>query len=180
MWRLGNHADTTSRDPQRSAGSELVDLTVYEDAISEHVECALSLPRTLAFDSARADKRLASEYRGLERAVGLHHGEYELVDAHTCQYGSRVYAHLVLRRQSQSVSLLIEKAGRGRLPSTPTIVLPGLAGPIHTMRFGAFTADAFELKSHKLFVVSDLSDVESQHLTQALVPAAVDFLQASR
>ena len=154
-----------------------VDAAAYDDSAGDHIACALTYPEGTAYDPARAAENLVPPFERMADAVGLSHGNYHVIDAHMCPYKGRNYAHLVIRGGGQTVSLFAERAERGALPGTPTMVLAGDALDVHaTTRLG-YLVSAVATRDHRIFLVSE-SPTDPPDLAQDILRSAVGFIRS--
>jgi anti-sigma factor RsiW len=153
-----------------------VDAAAYDDSAEDHVACALTYPEGTEYDKERAARNLVSPYEHIVDAVGRSHGAYQVIDAHMCPYKGRNYAHVVIRGDSQTLSLFVDRAERGALPDTPTTVLAGDTLDVHaTMRLG-YQIAAVATRDHRLFLVSQ-RPTDPPAVGQEIVRSAVRFIR---
>ena len=132
-----------------------VDAAAYDDSAEDHVTCALTYPESAAYNPERATENLAPPFKQIVEAVGQSHGIYQVIDAHMCPYKGRNYAHVVIRGDRQTLSILAERAERGVLPDAPTTVLAGDTVDVHaTTRLG-YRISAVATRDHRVFLVSE-------------------------
>ncbi len=153
-----------------------VDAAAYNDSVAEHVACGLETAKDAWYDPARAQKFLKPPFTAFAEAVGPDHGEYKLVEAHTCPYNGREYAHLVFRNGENTMSLFAEESTRGPLPPASVVAPPDhmLSGLYAADRDG-FHVDATATRNHQLFVVSDRQGAGQDAFARQLLQAAVSF-----
>jgi anti-sigma factor RsiW len=156
-----------------------VDAAAYADSVGDHIECGLATPADAWYDPARAAKFLRPPFASLAEAVGKSHGAYELVEAHSCPYNGRQYAHLVFRGDGRTISLFAEESTRGALPAASVVAPPdhGLAELFATDRDG-YHVDATRTRDHQLFVVSDRTGADQDALARKLLEPAVAFIRS--
>ena len=132
-----------------------VDAAAYDDSAEDHVTCALTYPEGTAYNPERATQSLAPPFKQIVEAVGQSHGIYRVIDAHMCPYKGRNYAHVVIRGDRQTLSILAERAERGALPDAPATVLAGDTVDVHaTTRLG-YRISAVATRDHRVFLVSE-------------------------
>lgn len=156
-----------------------IDAAAYDDSVADHVMCALETPLEAHYNPARVAKVLRPPFTALAEAMGEWHGDHQLVEAHTCPYNGRDYAHLVFRGGGRTVSLFVEAATRGALPKA-TVVAPGsedLAAVYATDRNG-YHIDATTTRDHQLFIVSDRSGAEQDAVAKRLLESAASFVKS--
>ncbi len=84
----------------------------------------------------------------------------ELLEAHSCLYDGRRFAHIVLRHKGQVVSLLVTDTD-----------LPSDNDDIQSARFDDMNAAGFHVGHHAVFVVSQLAEAENVLLARTIAPA---------
>lgn len=141
-----------------------------ESAIGDHRECALEHklgPTIIDLNEAgrvydRAYENLANE---IVSAGALPAGA-QLVDAHSCVFGGRRFAHLVVNYHDQAVSILVAKSGaNGRAPKPKAGDL--VAGP----KSDSYRMAYFQTERHAVFVVSGLGESENIAIARSVAPA---------
>jgi hypothetical protein len=153
-----------------------VDAAAYDDAAEDHVACALTYAEGTVYDPDLSARNLEDPFRQMADAVGLQHGDYHVIDAHMCPYKGRSYAHLVIRGQSQTLSLFAERAERGALPDAPVSLLAGDTIDVHaTTRLG-YLVSAVATRDHRLFVVSE-RPTDPPDIAHDILRSAVRFVR---
>ena len=153
-----------------------VDAAAYDDAAGDHIACALTYPGETVYDPDRAVQNLVSPFQHLVDAVGLSHGAYHVIDAHMCPYNGRNYAHVVIRGDSQTLSLFAERNKRGALPGAPATVLAGDTLDVHaTTRLG-YQIAAVATRDHRIYLVSE-RPIDPPDLAQDILRSAVRFIR---
>ncbi|MEO6654604.1 MAG: zf-HC2 domain-containing protein [Pyrinomonadaceae bacterium] len=84
----------------------------------------------------------------------------ELLEAHSCLYDGRRFAHIVVRHKGRVVSLLITDTD-----------LPSDNDDIQSARFDDANAAGVHVGHHAVFVVSQLPEAENALLARAIAPA---------
>lgn len=146
-------------------------------AIGDHKNCALEFrlkenPITLK----EASKKYGKFNKDLDKAVikplrevfdGKDSGEIKLLEAHSCVFGGRRFAHVVLRRQNHIISVLVTDAD-----------LPDEAGnAIISQTTDGLQVAHFQTKHHAVFVISDLTAPENSTVAQTLSAAVRQHLE---
>jgi anti-sigma factor RsiW len=153
-----------------------IDAAAYDHSAEDHIACALTYPDDAAYDKLRSAENLQPPFEHIAEAVGLSHGPYHVIDAHMCPYKGRNYAHVVMRGDGQTVSLFAERAERGALPDTPTIVLSGDTLDVHaTTRLG-YRISAVATRDHQVFLVSE-RPTDPPDVAQGILRSAVRFIR---
>ena len=156
-----------------------VDAAAYTDSVGDHVWCALGTSADAAYDPARAEQSLRAPFTQMAAAIGEWHGDYRLVEAHTCPYNGRQYAHFVFRGEGATISLLAEASSRGALPPATMVapagdILPDLLATDHD----GYHVDATRTRDHQLFVVSDRAGPQQDQLAKRLLASAVGYIKS--
>ncbi|MEP6704899.1 MAG: hypothetical protein ABJB34_08845, partial [Acidobacteriota bacterium] len=80
---------------------------------------------------------------------------------HSCVFEGKRFAHIVLRRQGHTISVLVTDADP-TIPDGEAIVSD--AG-------GDLQAVHFKTKNHAVFVISDMTEIENQFVARNVIPA---------
>jgi hypothetical protein len=154
-----------------------VDAAAYDDSAGDHAACALTYPEGTTYDPARAARNLAPPFERIAEAIGLSHGEYHVIDAHMCPYNGRNYAHVVLRGQGQTLSIFMEPAVRGSLPSTSSRRSVGRGmWEVHSATRKGYQVDAVATPRHQVFLVSS-HQTDPPEIGSAILESAVRFVR---
>lgn len=155
-----------------------VDAAAYDDSVGDHVACGLLTPADAWFDPSGIEERLKPPFTELALAMEGTHGDYKLIEAHTCPYRGRKYAHLVFRSERATISLFAEEATRGSLPRASVVAPPDhvLSGVYATDRQG-YHVDATATSKHQLFIVSERTGAEQDALAKQLLQSAAAFIR---
>ena len=155
-----------------------VDAAAYRDSVTSHVQCALTLPASATYNPRRIAARLKPPFAAMAESIGRTYGQYELVDAHTCPYNGRQYAHIVYRGGGHTLSVFAEPALRGSLPPAPTTTpLPGAGVDVFSNLLDNYWVTATGTPGHPIFVVSDTSNGSTANVPPDLLRAALDFVR---
>lgn len=155
-------------------------------AVGDHENCALDFrlkedPITLD----EASKKYGKFNKDLDKTViaaareifdgknsGKNSGdaEIEFLEAHSCVFEGRRFAHVVLRRKKQTISVLVTDAD-----------LPNDDGGVESNQTnGTMTAASFMVNQHAVFVVSDLTETENMIVAQTLAPSVRRHIERSK
>lgn len=94
-------------------------------------------------------------------------GDVEFIEAHSCIYNGRRFAHVVVKQKGEMISLLMTDTD-----------LPGDNYGIHTTLIdGAIGAAGFLAGHHAVFVVSKLNPDENAALARAVAPSIRSHVQ---
>ncbi|MGI8493696.1 MAG: anti-sigma factor family protein, partial [Pyrinomonadaceae bacterium] len=97
-------------------------------------------------------------------------GKIEFLEAHSCIYNGRRFAHIVLRRDKKIISVLVTDAGNSFKADD---------GAIFNQTDGNFQVATFSAARHAVFVVSDLSEQENLAVAETLLPAVHVHIERS-
>ncbi|MEZ5346001.1 MAG: zf-HC2 domain-containing protein [Pyrinomonadaceae bacterium] len=131
-------------------------------ALGDHEHCAV---RHQVGKTPMSVDQITKQYRSLAKIVvpSLRSvlGDYELIAAHACKYKETPFAHLVLRKESKVLSVLI----------TDSDGLDGLKDE-EILKFSSsdpnYQIARFNVGERLIFVISDLDPVKNFEATQAL------------
>ncbi|MEO6051334.1 MAG: hypothetical protein ABIP78_08385 [Pyrinomonadaceae bacterium] len=139
-------------------------------AIGDHKNCAVEFHLTeepISLDEASVshgafnkdlDKTVVAALKKVFR--GNTPDGIELLEAHSCLYDGRRFAHIVVRHNGRVVSLLITDTD-----------LPSDNDDIQSARFDDANAAGFHVGHHAVFVVSQLPEAENALLARTIAPA---------
>ena len=144
---------------------------ITSQAVGDHNNCAVEFHLTekpISLDQAAAnygpfnkdlDKTIVTAVHAVLK--GTTPGDTELIEAHSCLYDGRRFAHIVLKQKGRIVSVLVTDTD-----------LPIGDDDIQTARFDAVLNTAgFHLGHHAVFVISELSETENVALAKSIAPA---------
>ena len=154
------------------------DLNVLNVGLGNHMHCAVE--RGLArrrFTDEEMRVRLGGAFAGLVPLVREKVGDdFTVVVGHTCRFQGREFAHLILRRDDDVVSLTVTKkqgeAFSGGMPGA----LAADGAPLPAARMEDYEVTGFETRDYLAFVVSNLPKQENELVASAVAPALRDFL----
>ena len=154
-----------------------VDTAAYEDSVQNHVACALAMPE-MTYDSERVARSLVPPFERIAETIGLTHGIHRVVDAHMCPFKGREYVHVVMQGGGQTLSLFVEPAVHGALPTTPErrALDAGTLEMFSTSRQG-YRVSATATQSHRVFVIADQLSDRSDETTSEILQSAARFIQ---
>ena len=178
-WHIG-------RDPVAVASNvskpgqlpNLFNASLAKSAVRDHRDCAIDF-RLLEkpIDLDEAGRKYDPSYVDLSSAIlsgGLPTG-VEFLEAHSCIFESRRFAHIVLRYQGRLVSLLITYTGENMRTSQPSPTVEEDKA-IESSQFDGYRVSSLQTASHAIFVVSDLSEGTNLALARSLAPSAVTHI----
>lgn len=148
----------------RASWTELTTL-----AVGDHENCAVSFhlkEAPISLDEAASkfgayNKDLDKVVMSALKASPDHAGDVQFLEAHSCIYDGRRFAHVVVKQNGKVVSLLLTDTD---LPAEDELVKTALYD-------GAVRAAGFLAGHHAVFVVSQLADNENVAIANAVAPA---------
>jgi hypothetical protein len=140
-------------------------------AVGDHKNCAVEFhlaEEPISLDEAAVtygafNKDLDETVDAALKAVfnGDDSNGIKFLEAHSCIFEGRRFAHIVMRHNGQIVSVLVTDTD-----------LPGGTNEIQTTHFDeTLNAAGFHIEHHAVFVVSELPDAENMTIARSLVPA---------
>lgn len=140
-------------------------------AVGDHKNCAVEFhlnEKPISLDQAAA--KYGAFNKDLDKTViealqvaakGDSSGAVQLLEAHSCIFDGRRFAHIVMRVKGRVVSVLVTDTD-----------LPTGNADIQTAHFdGVLNTAGFHLGHHAVFVVSELPDAENITIARSLAPA---------
>ena len=149
------------------------DLAAWTDltnkAIGDHRECALEhkLGATIIDlnEAARVYDRTYAKLADQEALRSSLPAGAELLDAHSCAFEGRRFAHLVIKYHAQLVSVVVAREESNNQAPKP---LPGDIASAFSS--GTSQLAAFQTASHAVFVVSSLNGSDNMSIARAVAP----------
>ncbi|MDQ3178950.1 MAG: zf-HC2 domain-containing protein [Acidobacteriota bacterium] len=150
---------------------------VTREAVGDHKNCALHFrlkEKPITLDEAAKkfgafnkdlDKTVKTALRGKVSGAGDARKErekIEILEAHSCVFAGRRFAHVVLRKGKKTVSVLVADTDSFEDAGGETIA----SEPIENLQVARFSA-----AHHAVFVVSDLSERENAAIAERIAPA---------
>lgn len=142
-----------------------------EHAVGDHKNCAVKFnleENPVSLDEAAT--KYGPTNKGLDKTIFAAakdifedpaQSRIKFLEAHSCIYNGRRFAHIVLQRQGKLISVLVADT------DLPTAV----DGPVNLRFDGSLNASGFQLEHHAVFVVSEMDAADNTLLAQAIVPA---------
>lgn len=176
----GNNQPVESAQIIRAAWQEMT-----REAVGDHENCALHFrlrEKPILLEEAAEkydkfnkdlDKTIAAAVQNValtENESGKSAGKIEFLDAHSCIYNRRRFAHVILRRGDKKISVLVADTD---LPANAN------GDQIAAQSEGAMQTASFRAAQHAVFVVSDLSERENMLVAQAISPAVRRHIERS-
>ena len=150
-----------------------------EHAVGDHKNCAVKFAlaeHPISLDEAA--KKYGAVNKGIEKTIfaaakdvfdGKDRSQIEFLEAHSCTYNGRRFAHIVLRRQGKVISVLVADTD---LPAATD-------GPVNQQFDGTLNASGFQLEHHAVFVVSEMDAADNTLLARAILPAMRGHIAAA-
>ena len=152
---------------------------VLKIGFDDHVFCAID--HNLAnreFTAEQMSEKLGPEYAGLVELVRqkIPRG-YSVVVGHRCHYLGREFVHLIMRNQSDVVSLVITRKNGEAFPSNAAAAISQAAGGlIYNSTLANQNVAGFETRDHLVFVVSNETSDANLQIAADLAPSVRDLL----
>ncbi len=152
---------------------------ILKIGFDDHVFCTID--HQLAnkqFTAEQMSERLGTEYAGLVALVRekLPQG-YTVVVGHRCHYLGREFVHLIMRNQSDVVSLVITRKNAESFPANAAAAIAQAAGgPIYQAVWANQHVAGLETRDHLIFVVSNEPSDTNLQIAASLAPSVRDLL----
>lgn len=160
--RISQSIPRANNSPEMS----LVREELVRSAVGDHRDCAIRFRLSeKPIDLEKAGRQYDPVYVDLAKSLSLPL-DVQLVEAHSCVFEERRFAHLVLKYHGRIVSFLVTDS---KPESTP----PGLpdSQAITCSQLDGYQVSCFQTQHHAVVVVSDLQEGENLELTRALAPS---------
>ena len=140
-------------------------------AVGDHRDCAIKFRLAeKPIDLEVAGQKYDPVYLNLSKAVVSQQGapplDAQFLEAHSCVFEGRRFAHIVLKYHGRVVSFLvtgIEQTKDVQPPADPQVST--------CSEFDGYNVSCFQTARHAVFLVSDLSEGENLALARALAPS---------
>lgn len=174
--------NSNSRLPRIDAPESNVQIELIRSAVGDHRDCAVHFRLTdKPIDLELAGRNNDPAFTNLTKAVlsqvdpGL---DLRFVEAHSCVFKGRRFAHIVLKYEGRLVSFLVTdavSATQTRENSPPTMFESQV---ISFSSFDGYQVAGLWTDRHSIFVVSDLSESENVTLARTLIRSAFAHITA--
>ena len=152
-------------------------------AAGDHRDCAVSfkLP-TLPISLDEAGRLYDRAYSGLTNAVSLRgvplSAQAHIVEAHSCVFGGRRFAHIVVRDHDHLISVLVTDLDGAPAAAAGEAVPDGARQTVVDQAATAgYQVAYFTTTKHAVFVVSDLPPERNNEVARALAPSVSRHLR---
>ena len=156
--------------PDSGVPVNLVKTELARSAVGDHRDCAIHFRlEEKPIDLEVAGHKYDPVYINLAKAVlpeGKSPLDVEVVEAHSCIFEGRRFAHIVLKYRGRLVSLLVTEGVTEVTPPTPS-----QSQVIACSQFDGYQVSCFQTARHAVFVVSDLPEGENLGLARAVAPS---------
>ena len=155
----------------------IVKTELARDAADDHRDCAVHFRLAeKPIDLEVAGRKYDPVYVNLTKAVLSEQGDVplgaEFVEAHSCVFEGRRFAHIILRYHGQLVSFLVTEMGDSKEAKTNAAPLTNQqAQVIACSQLDGYQVSCFQTARHAVFIVSDLPEGDNLALARALAPS---------
>lgn len=171
----------TSAGPDPALMPNLIRTQLAKSAVGDHRDCAIHFRLAeRPIDLEEAGRTYDRAYLSLVKTVtsSTMWSDLEFLEAHSCVFQERRFAHLVFKYHGRKVSFLVTDNERTEsIQSTPST--GEHSHVIACSQFDGYGVSCFQTARHTVFVVSDLPEGENLTLARAFEPSVVEHLTIS-
>jgi len=154
----------------------IVKTELARDAAGDHRDCAVHFRLAeKPIDLEVAGRKYDPVYVNLTKAVLSEQGEVplgaEFVEAHSCVFQGRRFAHIIMRYHGRLVSFLVTEIGDSNEARANAALASQGVQVIACSQFDGYQVSCFQTARHAIFVVSDLPEGDNLALARALAPS---------
>lgn len=153
----------------------IVKTELARSAVGDHRDCAIKFRLAeKPIDLEVAGQKYDPIYINLTKAVLSQQGAAPLaqfVEAHSCVFEGRRFAHIVLKYHGQVVSFLVTAIEPTKGVQPESVRRSADPQVITCSQFEGYQVSCFETARHAVFIVSDLPEGENLALARALAPS---------
>jgi hypothetical protein len=167
-----------SDSPEVNPGTlvSIVKTELARSAVGDHRDCAINFRLAeKPIDLEVAGQKYDPVYIDLTKAVLSQQGSAPLdarfVEAHSCVFEGRRFAHIVLKYQGHLVSLLVTDISPTKGVEPQSVGRSSDPRVITCSEFENYKVSCFGTARHAVFVVSDLPEGDNLALARALAPS---------
>lgn len=170
----------TATDSSRQGDVAINEMARF--AVDDHRNCAIEfrLPQApIALEEAgrRYDRAYTNLTETVRQQLAGLADSATLVEAHSCIFEGRRFAHLVLKQNGHIVSFLVTDLDGLETAARRTNAATNKDGQvISCSQVQGYQVSCFQTARHAIFVVSDLSEGDNLNLAHALAPAIYQHL----
>ena len=155
---------------------ELVKTELAKSAVGDHQNCAIHFRLAeKPIDLEVAGRKYDPVYINLTKAVlsetGVAPMDAEFVEAHSCVFEGRRFAHIIFKYHGKLVSFLVTDMGNAAATKAATPSTLPQQQVIACSQVEGYHVSCFQTAHHVVFVVSDLPEGENLALARALAPS---------
>ena len=166
--------DSPELNPRIPVG--IVKTELARSAVGDHRDCAIKFRLAeKPIDLEVAGQKYDPVYINLTKAVLSQQGAVPLgaqfVEAHSCVFEGRRFAHIVLTYHSQVVSFLVTDIEPTKEVQPESVRKSADPQVITCSEFDGYRVSCFETARHAVFIVSDLPEGDNLALARALAPS---------
>jgi hypothetical protein len=159
----------------------IVKTELAQAAVGDHRDCAIKFRLDeKPIELEAAGQKYDPVYIGLTNAISTEAGLVPLgaqvIEAHSCVFKGRRFAHLVLKYHGSVVSLLITGIPGDHDDHSAAVKEPAT---ILCSQMEGYNVSFFQTARHAIFVVSDLPEGENLALTRSLEPRVFKHINES-
>ena len=159
----------------------IVKTELAQAAIGDHRDCAIQFRLDeKPIELETAGRKYDPVYAGLTESILTEEGTVPLgaqvIEAHSCVFEGRRFAHVVLKYRGSVVSLLVTGIPADRDDRTYAVKEPAI---ILCSQMEGYNVSFFQTARHAIFVVSDLPEGENLALMRALEPRVFKHINES-
>ena len=166
--------DSPELNPRIPVG--IVKTELARSAVGDHRDCAIKFRLAeKPIDLEVAGQKYDPVYINLTKAVLSPQGavplDAQFVEAHSCVFEGKRFAHIVLKYQGHLVSFLVTEIEPTKGVQPETVQRSSDPQVITCSEFDGYKVSCFETARHAVFVVSDLPEGDNLALARALAPS---------
>ena len=169
---------TTNDSPELNPGIpvSIVKSELARSAVGDHRDCAIKFRLAeKPIDLEVAGQEYDPVYTNLTKAVLSQQGaaplDAQFVEAHSCVFEGRRFAHIVLKYHGQVVSFLVTELEPTKGVQPESVQRAAEPQVITCSQFDGYKVSCFETARHAVFIVSDLPEGDNLALARALAPS---------
>ncbi len=154
----------------------IVKTELAKSAVGDHRDCAIKFRLAeKPIDLEVAGQKYDPVYLNLTKAVLSQQGaaplDAQFVEAHSCIFEGRRFAHIVLKYHGQLVSFLVTDCDRAKGVQPESARSSADPQVITCSQFDGYKVSCFQTARHAVFVVSELPEGDNLALARALAPS---------
>jgi anti-sigma factor (TIGR02949 family) len=177
----GGHLRLTRSSQESYIGSVSSHVaTLMRVGLGDHIHCAVfrKYPKNPPTMQQFVEK-MGPKYSGIIPIVrDSVPADLKMLLAHQCKYHDRQFVHLVLKSDSQLLSVVIARKGEGEAFTAeelaPALTESGIS--IYDSSTPRFQMAAFESRDHMVYIISDMPKQQNSDLMRAMAPQLKSYL----